>query len=364
MDNNLISRHWMSYQGSLFDHPDPELVVTQPLQRLIIVFDTIQTDKYMEWMPEPIKGRNRIDREAILRVFIAKAVLDIPETKFMRDRLLNDYTLRRMCGFTSIKRVPCEATFSNAFRDFAESGIVEKIHDDLIRNHLGDTLLEHINRDATAIPAREKAVKKETPPEQPKKKRGRPRKDEQRVKEPSRLELQSSMTIEEMKADLPAFCDYGTKKNAKGVRETWRGYKLHLDVDDRCIPLSFLVTSASTHDSQAAIPLEAMTAQRVASCYSLMDAGYVSTEITKFVESFGKVAVVAPKKPRNGPIVPLDPAKARRFKHRTVVERANARVKDDLAGSGFRFRGLLKVQAHLGLSVLALAAENIARYLI
>ena len=172
------------------------------------------------------------------------------------------------------------------------------------------------------------------------------------------------MTLEEMLADLPKQCDYGTKKNSKGVRETWRGYKLHLDVDDHGIPLSYILTSASTHDSQAAIPLETMTTNRVCSLYSLMDAGYVSSEITNFVESCGKIPVTFPKKPKGKELIPLDPPKAERFKNRTVVERANARIKDDLAGSDFRFRGFLKVAAHLGISILALAAEQIARYLI
>lgn len=172
------------------------------------------------------------------------------------------------------------------------------------------------------------------------------------------------MSIEEMLNDLPKHCDFGTKKNAKGIRETWRGYKLHLDVDDRGIPLSYALTSASTHDSQAAIPLESMTAKRVTSLYSLMDAGYFSSEIKHFVESCGKVAVIAPKKPRGKELIPLDPAKADRFKNRSVAERANARIKDDLAGSRFRFRGALKVASHLGFSILALASEQIARHLL
>ena len=38
-------------------------------------------------------------------------------------------------------------------------------------------------------------------------------------------------------------------------KESWIGYKLHLDVADGDIPISGLLTSASLHDSQAAIPL-------------------------------------------------------------------------------------------------------------
>jgi len=63
------------------------------------------------------------------------------------------------------------------------------------------------------------------------------------------------MTLEELLADLPRECNAGSKKNSKGYVETWVGYKLHLDVADGQIPISCILTSASLHDSQAAIPL-------------------------------------------------------------------------------------------------------------
>ena len=44
----------------------------------------------------------------------------------------------------------------------------------------------------------------------------------------------------------------------------WRDCKAHADVIDGDIPVSFVLTSASLHDSQAAIPLAQMTAERVA----------------------------------------------------------------------------------------------------
>ena len=37
------------------------------------------------------------------------------------------------------------------------------------------------------------------------------------------------MTLPEMLDDLPTDCDVGTKKNSKGYRDTWVGYKLHID---------------------------------------------------------------------------------------------------------------------------------------
>ena len=58
-----------------------------------------------------------------------------------------------------------------------------------------------------------------------------------------------------MLADLPARCDVGTKTNSKGFKESWIGDKLHLDVADGMVPVSAVLTAASTHDSQAALPL-------------------------------------------------------------------------------------------------------------
>ena len=45
-------------------------------------------------------------------------------------------------------------------------------------------------------------------------------------KEPRRLQRQGTMTLSEMKADLPTACDVGTKRNAKGHSISWIGYKL------------------------------------------------------------------------------------------------------------------------------------------
>ena len=56
------------------------------------------------------------------------------------------------------------------------------------------------------------------------------------------------------------------KKDSKGYKSTWVGYKLHIDVADGQIPISCLLTSASLHDSQAAIPLATLSAGRTTIC--------------------------------------------------------------------------------------------------
>ena len=53
---------------------------------------------------------------------------------------------------------------------------------------------------------------------------------------------------------------------------------------DGQIPISCLLPAASLHDSQAAIPLASMTAQRVTSLYDLMDCAY---DANQFVRTAG-----------------------------------------------------------------------------
>lgn len=73
------------------------------------------------------------------------------------------------------------------------------------------------------------------------------------------------------RGDLTSRCDIGTKTNSKGIKESWVGFKLHLDAADGQIPVSCILTSDSTHDSQVALPLATITSQRVTNLYDLMD---------------------------------------------------------------------------------------------
>jgi hypothetical protein len=54
---------------------------------------------------------------------------------------------------------PSEATFSRAFDEFAEGRLAERVHEALIKEHLGDELIGHLSRDATAIEARERPAR-------------------------------------------------------------------------------------------------------------------------------------------------------------------------------------------------------------
>ena len=113
-------------------------------------------------------------------------------------------------------------------------------------------------------------------------------------------------TAEEAVAELPKVCDRGVKKNAKGYTETWNGFKLHVDVNDTGLPLSAILTSASVHDSQVAIPLMKLTNSKVQSCYDLMDAAYDAQQIWALSKGLGHVPIID-RNPRNGEPIPMSP---------------------------------------------------------
>jgi hypothetical protein len=103
------------------------------------------------------------------------------------------------------------------------------------------------------------------------------------------------MSLSEMLEELPKHCDLGAKKDSQGNPQFWRGYKLHLDVADGQIPISVVLTSASVHDSQVAIPLATMSTQRFTYGYDLMDAAYDAQHITEQIRQLGHVPIVDPK---------------------------------------------------------------------
>ena len=107
------------------------------------------------------------------------------------------------------------------------------------------------------------------------------------------------MTLPAMLDDLPTDCDVGMKKDSKGYKSTWVGYKLHLDVADGQIPISCLLTSASLHDSQAAIPLATLSAERTTNLYDLMDAAYDAEPLRQHSRSLGHVPLIDTNPRRN-----------------------------------------------------------------
>ena len=225
----------------------------------------------------------------------------------------------------------------------------------------GGRLIGHISRDATAIAARERVSKEklaEPVPAKPKqrRKRGEPKQPE----EMTRIERQQTMKVAEMIKDLPKGCAVGCKTNSHGRKDTWRGYKLHLDVADGQVPITALLTSASLHDSQAAIPMAELTAERVTNLYDVMDSAYDCEALRQKSRALGHVPIIERLKRCHG-IVPMAPHEAARYRERTSVERVNSRLKDEFGGRQVRVRGHAKVMAHVMFGLLALTVDQILR---
>ena len=182
------------------------------------------------------------------------------------------------------------------------------------------------------------------------------------------------MTLEELLEDLPKLCDTGVKRNAQGYQQKWNGYKLHIDAIDGGLPVSCLLTSASLHDSQAAIPLAQLTAGRVDNLYDLMDSAYDAAEIRACSGRLGHVPIIDPNPRRDAhkkaalkrealarrSIGQLTP-QARRYRERSTVERVNGRLKDEFGGRHVRVRGYAKVLCHLMFGIVALLVDQLMR---
>jgi hypothetical protein len=347
-------------QRTLFPHLAECLAapLTAQEKRLGQILELVHRENYVpksasrQWL-----GRPRKEREALARAFVAKAVLGYPHTRALLHALRTAAPLRTLCGFATRRVVPAASTFSRAFAEFAIGGLATVVPDALVPEHLRTILLGHISRDATAIQGREKPVKKVKQPKAPRKK-GRPAQGvPQTPREPKRLAGQRQQSAQDAIALLPPACDRGVKQNAKGYTETWNGLKLHVDVNDSGLPVSAIVTSASVHESQVAIPLMQLTSTKVTSCYDLMDAASDAGPIWEQSRALGHVPIID-RNPRGGAGVPMAPHAAQRYNERTASERFNSRLKEACGGRNVMVRGARKVMIHLMLGVVALCADQ------
>ena len=167
------------------------------------------------------------------------------------------------------------------------------MHEVLIKDYLDEQIIGHISHDATAIVGNDKSAKKREKQKDVKAvKRGRHKKGQERPKEEKGIERQVGQTYEEAIKELPKLCDIGCKKNSQGYIETWIGYKLHVDTSDCGLPVAAVLTSASLHDSQVAIPMMKMTSERVTYLYDLMDSAYDAQPIHDTSEVLGHVPII------------------------------------------------------------------------
>jgi hypothetical protein len=415
----LMWRRWDHIQSSLFPFMREEIdPISEALGRLITILDVIGLEAFV---PEPPRGPGRPleDRRALARAFVAKVLLGVPTTSGLIERREHDKSLRRILGWERRSQVPSEATFSRAFAEFANGDLPGKMHAALVGRVFQGRIVGVIARDATQIDAREKPADKapkDSPPPPappskaagptlpladptlpvagptlpvaidaapatvaPPRKRGRPRKGEEAANdppkpEPTRIERQTKQTLGQMLAELPSACDVGTKKNAKGYKTSCTGYKLHIDVASGQIPVSCVLSSASVHDSQVAIPLMTMTSARITYLYEVMDAAYDAKAIPAQGKALGHVSITDrnfraqheakaewSREVERMKLIHMPDPDDVLYDFRTMVERVNARLKDEFGATFVRVRGAVKVKCHRRFGVLVLAVDQIFR---
>ena len=261
---SILSQIWYRMQKDLFPHLSKEMFpLSEREKKLVLVLELVRVEEYVirRWWS---RGRPEKERSLLARAYVAKMVYNLSTTEELIERINKDANLRGICGWERCEKLPSESTFSRAFREFSASKLPYRVHEELLKKYESERLVGHISRDSTDIVARERVVDKakDAAEPKPKRKRGRPKRGNEKQKEPSRLERQTKMSLFEILDELPKGCDFGFKKK-NGRNYYWRGYKLHVDWADGEISISSLLTSASMHDSQAAIPLAMLSSQRV-----------------------------------------------------------------------------------------------------
>lgn len=367
-----LSNFWSNVQSTLFPELENTFGALSPDHKMLTAI--LELVRIEESIPSTYWnfGRKCEDRHCIARAFIAKIVFKITYTKQLIQLLKTDKQLRMICGWDAWSKIPSESKFSRAFKEFSEYSLPEKVHHALVKEVYKNQIVGHVVKDSAPLKAREKALKKPSVAVRKKlknEKRTRIRRGELNRRQKQLIETD----VNKMVAELPKACDKGMKKSSQGYTTIWKGYKLHAAVDDHCIPLAVIVTSASLHDCEAAIPLATKAHQVASNFYDLMDAAYDRPEIKEHSISLGHVPIIdhcpcneaqklekEAEKARNK-IVNFKTAEARRYQNRMPKERFNALYKDYCGGNIIFYRGYSKVSCHVMFGVLTLTAATLVR---
>ena len=373
-----LSKMWLkiiNLENLLFPQLEEKLgILTSKEEKLIKILDFAEIEKNICTTSKTNPPR---DREQIARAFIAKSVYNFQTTRDLIDRLHVDKTLRILCGWRHSNNIPSESKFSRAFKELSDLKIAEKTHEQFVKEYLSEKVFFYNATDATKIPLREKAVKKEKI-KKVKYKAGRPKKGETREPiKPTILKQQQEMqTVKEMLSLVSRDCGVGIKQSSKGNREVWIGGSLHISAVDGDIPITAFYSGANVHDSSVALPLIQETSKRVNYMYDLQDAGYDADIIREFSI-----------KNNHRPIIDINPKNSKELKakielreheeiifkslhnrhldmdrehynQRSMVERVNKYLKDDFGCNKIYYQGADKVASVLSFGVLSVCIHQ------
>jgi len=364
-----LSLVWNNIQYNLFPLLTKEIgPLSSEYKRLAAILELIRIEDFIPCSRFNF-GRPLKDRRFIARAFVAKIFLKFLYTKHFVKQIAKDDQLKAICGWDRYAKIPSEAVFSRAFAAFANTSLPETVHKALITRAYDGLTVGHVTRDSTPIHAREKFLKKEGSRQERKKKLNIKYRKEKK-EGTSRKQMQLKQDLITSLKELPKACDIGSKKGSQGYITAWKGYKLHLAVDDHCVPLAAILTSASLNDSEAAIPL-GEKAKHVKNFYDLMDSAYDEPDIKTHSISLGHVPIIDEharskkqktlKKAEKGRKRHLNftTAEDRRYRLRFSKERSNAMLKEYYGCKNIQVKGHTKVFCHIMFGVLALAATTI-----
>ena len=139
---------WNTIQSWLFPALEDELGELDEKHRLFVaVCETCAPGARMgayEWLGNGCPPKSRL---SLFKAFVAKALWDFPTTSALLDAVRSRPALRRLCGWEALSEVPSEATFSRAFGAFAEDGLIQSVHEAMIRDRYADKAAGHVSRD-------------------------------------------------------------------------------------------------------------------------------------------------------------------------------------------------------------------------
>ncbi len=124
--------------------------VTGRYKKHLLALEMLPVERVLPCVPNCMPGRPLKHRATLLRAFLAKMVIYISTTTALVERVLSDPTLRCLRGWEGLRDVPSEATFSRAFREFAEADLPPRLHAALLEEGYANQSVGHFSRDATA----------------------------------------------------------------------------------------------------------------------------------------------------------------------------------------------------------------------
>lgn len=366
-----FSHYWNQViQPTLFKELEQEIGALSPLhKKLTSVLEIIRIEDFIACARFK-NGRTPKHRAAIARAYIAKIIFKFTYTNQLIDYLKVDKQLRLICGFNNFEKIPSKSKFSRAFNEFALKSLPENAQQSLVKEFTSDEIQGHATIDSTPLETREKPLKKGTAEER-KKRKSMKNASKRKGELNSRQKQLKEENLEKALSDLSKLCDKGMKRSAQGYTQIWKGYKLHVSINDDCIPLATVITSASVNDCEVAIPLIRKSNTVAKNLYYLMDAAYDHPEIKELCTSTERVALIdkcptgvsqkiekeAEKQRRK--ILNIQTAEEKRYSERFPKERFNALYKDFHGGCSIFYKGYLKVSCHVMFGILTLTASTI-----